>query len=186
MNKNSSRKTKNIKRACQIVAIHVVLLMVLFSNEPLRVEGPHAVVYDALAKSLLDVRFTYGLFAKPRAANTRVSFLAKYASGNSVEWSPVDLDNTPLLAKGHEALMRTWLDENIGDYGEKTDRLLMRDAAKYAAYALEKPGDEINQVEMYRTIESIPAPNSTEQPKVIERTLLFTMSPKEDAGADPR
>jgi hypothetical protein len=183
MKKIFSRKTKNVKRACQFVAIHVVLLMVLFSNEPFRIEGPHAIVYDVLANSFLNVQFSYGLFAKPRIANTHVSFLAKYASGNSVEWSPVDLDNTPFLAKGYEALMRTWLDENIGDYGEKTNKLLLRDAARYAAHALEKPGDEIGQVEIYKTVESIPAPNSSEQPRVIERTLLFTMSPKEDSDA---
>jgi hypothetical protein len=79
--------------------------------------------------------------------------------------------------------MRNWLDENIGDHGAKTHPLLMRDATRYAARELAKPGDEISQVELYKTVESIPAPGSADQPKIIERTMLYAMSPKESSAA---
>jgi hypothetical protein len=151
--------------------------MVLFSNEPLRVVGPHTVVYDALAKDLLDVRWTFGLFSRPRAENTRVTFVATFASGKVVEWSPVDL-NTRWLEKGHEAIMRNWLDENIGDHGVKTDKRLMRDATMYAANVLSQPNDAVKSIELYKTVESIPAPNSKDTPEIVERTMLFTLHPE--------
>lgn len=168
--------TKNLKRACQIVLIHVVLLTVLFSNEPLRIEGPHTAVYDAVVKNFLDARFTYGLFGYPRAQNTRVTCLVKYASGRSVEWSPVDLENTSFWDKGHEAIMRNWLDENIGDHGIETHKALMHDAAIYASRKLEKPDDKVVDVELYKTVESIPAPGSNQSPAIIERTRLYSLS----------
>lgn len=173
--KNSKQTTKAIKRTCQIVAIHVVLLTVLFANEPLRVNGLHRVIYDAVAQDLLDVRWTFGLFSKPRAENIRVTFLAKFASGKEVEWSPVNLDSTPIWEKGHEAIMRNWLDENIGDHGTKTNPLLLRDAAKFAAKTLSEPNDAVKTVEIIKTAESIPPPNSTELPRITQRIKLFTL-----------
>jgi len=183
--KNSNRKIKDIKRSCQIVVIHVVLLMVLFANEPLRIEGPHAVLYDALAKNLLDVRWTFGLFSKPRAVNTRITFLTKFDSGKTVEWSPVDLEHTPIWDKGHEAIMRNWLDENIGDHGFETDPRLLRDAAKYAAKALAKPDDAVATVDVYKTDESIPAPGEAQKPQIVGRVVLFKLDAKTGEGAVP-
>lgn len=161
----------------------MVLLTVLFSNEPLRIEGPHAVVYDAVAKDLLDVRWTFGLFSKPRAVNTRITFLAHYSSGKSVEWSPVDLDHTPIWDKGHEAIMRNWLDENIGDHGFETDPRLMRDAAKYATKALAKPDDPIKTIEVFTTAESIPPPGSDDKPKIVAREVLYVLDAETGTGA---
>lgn len=176
---------KNIKRTSQVVAIHVVLLTVLFANEPLRIDGPHTVLYDAVAKDLLDVRWTFGLFSKPRAVNTRITFIAHYASGKTLEWSPVDLEHTPLWDKGHEAIMRNWLDENIGDHGAKTDPRLMRDAAKYAAKVLTKPDDAVRKVELITTAESIPAPDSGEKPAMVAREVLYVLDAESGSGSTP-
>lgn len=161
----------------------MVLLTVLFSNEPLRIEGPHAIAYDAVAKDLLDVRWTFGLFSKPRAVNTRITFLAHYSSGKTIEWSPVDLDHTPIWDKGHEAIMRNWLDENIGDHGFDTDPRLMRDAAKYAAKALAKPDDAVKTVELYMTAESIPPPGVDANPAIVFREVLYVLDVEKGTGA---
>jgi len=179
-----SKQAKTLKRATQVVLVHLVLFSVVFSNEPLRIDGPHATIYDAL-KNGLDIRFTYGLFGYPRAQNTRVTFLVKYASGKSVEWSPVELDNVSFFDKGHEAIFRSWCDENIGDYGLKTHKLLLRDAALYAIRELEKPDDKIVAVEIYKTSTSIAPPGSNEPPHVVERLMLYSMSPDAESGIAP-
>lgn len=175
MKTKPTQSRKTLKRAFQLVLIHLVFFTIIFSNQPFRFDGLHATIYDAIAGSL-DMRFTYGLFGNPRAANSQVTFLVKYASGKTEEWAPGSQDNVTFFDKGHQAILRTWCDENIGDYALKTHPLLLRDAALFAMRTKQRPDDLIERVEIYKTSTSIPAPGSADRPKIIERLMLYSLN----------